>query len=81
MSKYCFDCAKYKYKQCEANSDDMWERGYNLREGLKDCFVGKYCFECNNFEPFEDIYGTAKGKCKVNENIVWAYEGCEVNHE
>lgn len=79
--KYCYECARHKYNQCEATCDDMLEHGYCIREGLKDCFVEKYCFECNEFEPFKESYGTAKGKCKVNNNTVWAYGECEINYE
>ena len=76
--KYCYECAANKYSQCIASCDDMKERAYRLREGLKDCFVEKYCFDCESFEPFYDeVYGTAMGNCKIFVKTVWAYGECE----
>lgn len=74
--KSCEECAKNKYKQCPAGSDEMWERGFMNREGIDDCFVEKYCGDCESFSPFYEIYTTARGVCCVSGKVVWAYSEC-----
>ena len=76
--RYCFECMASKYGQCPGNCDDMWERGYHIREGLGDCFVDKYCFDCNEFEPIVEEMSHTYGYCKVNGEKVFAYHPCMI---
>lgn len=74
--RYCYECVANKYSQCLGSCDDMKERGYRLREGLRDCFVEEYCFECKSFMPYAE-YDNAMGECEVFMKTVWAHGECE----